>query len=48
MEYDEKYYISEEPKDIQEYLLIAIKMNRIDCVKALLKKGARLEKKNLI
>lgn len=37
---DIEYYQSEEPKDIQEYLLIAIKMNRIDCVKALLKKGA--------
>ena len=40
VEWDEKYYVSEEPKEIQEYLHIAIEKNRIDCVKALLKKGA--------
>lgn len=39
-ERNEKYYVSEEPKDIQEYLHIAIEKNRIDCVKALLKKSA--------
>ena len=31
--YNIEYYQSEEPKDIQEYLLIAIKMNRMIALK---------------